>query len=74
MKRCETWASLRLENNVFLHKSALIPGTELSSRLPRDTPSSFILTGYGSYSRFVGGGYEGSKFPRKFGKIESRDP
>ena len=38
---------------------------ELSSRLPGDTPNSFILTGYERYDsdpRFVGGGYEGSKF------------
>ena len=29
--------------NVFLHNSALIPATELSSRLTMDTSSSFIL-------------------------------
>ncbi len=56
--------------DVFLHNSALIPATELSSRLPGDTPSSFILTGYGSDPRFLGGGFEGSKFPRKLGEIE----
>ena len=27
------------------------------------TPSSFVLTGYGSDPRFPGGSYEGSKFP-----------
>ena len=57
--------------DVFLHKSALIPATELSSRLPGDTPSGFILTGYGSDPRFLGGGYEGSKFPRNLENIET---
>ncbi len=58
------WDLLALD--VFLRNSALIPATMLSSRLPGDTPSSFILTGYGSDPRFLGGGYGGSKFPRRF--------
>ena len=53
--------------HVFLRNSALIPATELSSRLPGDTPSSFILTQYDWNLRFLGGSYEGSRFPRKFG-------
>ena len=55
--------------DVFLHNSALVPATELSSRLPGDTPSGFVLTGYDSDLRFLGGSYEGSKFPRKFENI-----
>ena len=53
-----------------VHNSALIPAAELSSRLPGDTPSSFILTQYDWNLRFLGGSYEGSKFPRKFEKFE----
>ena len=49
----------------------LIPSTELSSRLPGETPSSFILTGCDSDPRFLGGGYEGLKFPRMSGKSTS---
>ena len=61
-----THNSFRL--GVFLRNSAPIPATELSSRLPGDTPSSFMLSGYGSDLRFLGGGYECSKFPGKLGK------
>ncbi len=54
--------------DIFLHNPALISSLDFSLRLPRDTPGSFILTGYGSDPRFLGGGYKGSKFPRKSGK------
>ena len=73
-KHGEVWESVEeygkvvLALDVFLRNSALIPATMLSSRLPGDTPSSFILTGYGSDPRFLGGGYGGSKFPRRFEK------
>ncbi len=49
----------KLKIHIFLHNSALIPATELSSRLPGDTPSGFMLTGYDSDPRFLGGSYEG---------------
>ena len=58
--------------DVFLHNSALIPSTELSSRLPGDTPSGFVLTRYDSGPRFLGGSYEGSKFPRKLDNYETK--
>ena len=54
--------SLKLEEgwrhlDVFLHNSARIPATDLSSRLPGDTPSSFVLTWHGKNPRFLGGSY-----------------
>ena len=52
----------RLVNSIV---TQLSPATELSSRLPGDTPSSFILTGYGSDPRFLGSGYEGSKLQQQ---------
>ena len=48
--------------DVLLHNSAPIPATELYPKT-----RSFILSGYGSDPRFLGGGYEGLKFPRKSG-------
>ena len=42
--------------------------SDFLGRLPGDTPSSLISTRYVWNLRLLGGGYEGSKFPRKFVK------